>query len=226
VRWAKDDLLKRAAARFDGAHPRFKWYARMKYRMDPCYRAIALHVPRGTFTVDLGTGLGMLPILLGLMGEGRRVLGVEWDAEKARAGARAAEGVDGVEIVEGDAQSFALPECDIVTIVDVLHYYDAEIQRELMARCRSALRPGGRFLIRDGDGERRGGARWTRFVEGVVTRFGWNRGPKVRFRPVRELVADLEQLGFRVRVGPAAGSLYPGNVLLVAELPNDQGYRA
>jgi hypothetical protein len=87
VRWPKDDLLERAAARFDDAHPRFKWYARMKYRMDPCYRAVARHVPPDTFTVDLGTGLGMLPIVLGLMGAGRRVLGVEWDAEKARAGA-------------------------------------------------------------------------------------------------------------------------------------------
>jgi SAM-dependent methyltransferase len=197
----------------------------MKYRMDPCYLAIAPHVPRGTFTVDLGTGLGMLPILLGLMGEGRRVLGVEWDGEKARAGARAAEDVDGVAIVEGDAQSFALPECDIVTIVDVLHYYDAEMQRALMARCRSALRPGGRLLIREGDGERRGGAYWTRFVERIVTRFGWNRGAKVRFRPVRELVADLEQLGFHVRVDRAAGRWHPGNVLLVAERPKDQGDR-
>src|SRR5579862_1534566 len=58
--------------------------------MDPCHRA-------ETFTVDLGTGLGMLPIPLGLMGEGRRV----------------------------EAQSFASPECDVVTIVDVRHYCDA-----------------------------------------------------------------------------------------------------
>ena len=33
--------IERARRRYDGLHPRFKWYARMKYVMDPCYRAIA-----------------------------------------------------------------------------------------------------------------------------------------------------------------------------------------
>ena len=61
-----------ARARYDGLHPRFKWYARMKYLMDPCYRAIAPLVPEGAFAVDLGTGLGMLPVLLGLIGRGAR----------------------------------------------------------------------------------------------------------------------------------------------------------
>ncbi len=36
-----------ARRRYDGLHPRFKWYARMKYVMDPCYRAIAPLVPAG-----------------------------------------------------------------------------------------------------------------------------------------------------------------------------------
>ena len=71
-----------ARRRYDGLHPRFKWYARMKYVMDPCYRAIAPLVPAGAFAVDLGSGLGMLPVLLGVLGDGRRALGVEWDKSK------------------------------------------------------------------------------------------------------------------------------------------------
>jgi hypothetical protein len=69
--------LEAAAARYVGLHPRFLWYARLKYRMDPCYRAIASHIGEGSFTVDLGTGLGMLPVLLGELGERRRALGVD-----------------------------------------------------------------------------------------------------------------------------------------------------
>jgi len=209
--------LKAAAARYVGLHPRFRWYARLKYRMDPCYRAIARHIGRDSFTVDLGTGLGMLPVLLGELGERRRALGIEWDPEKLGCGLHAARGLPGVEMVEGDLHAFPLPACDVITLVDVLHYYEADGQEALLKRCRAALRPGGRLLIRESDGARRGSARWTRIVETWATRMGWNRGPAVRFRPISELRTALVELGFRVDEDEVAGRLNPGNVLLVAE---------
>jgi uncharacterized protein (DUF2062 family) len=207
-----------ARRRYDGLHPRFKWYARMKYVMDPCYRAIAPQVPPGAFTVDLGSGLGMLPVLLGVMGEGRRALGVEWDEAKVACGAHARRGLDGIDVVAGDVRDFALPPCDVITLVDVLHYWDAKTQRAILERCKNALRAGGRLLVREGDPERRGGARWTRAVEKLVTRLGWNLGPAVRFRPIGELRAELESLGFVVRVDEVAAHTHPGNVLLIAEM--------
>jgi len=139
----------------------------MKYVMDPCYRAIAPQVPEGAFAVDLGTGLGMLPVLLGLMG--RRALGIEWDKAKVACGVHAAQGLD-VQIVEGDVRSFAIPACDVITLVDMLHYYDADTQRALLRRCRDALNENGRILVREGDRARRGGARWTRLVENWMVR--------------------------------------------------------
>ena len=212
-------LLRQAGRRYAGLPQRFAMYARLKYRMDPCYRAILPLVPPDSFTVDLGTGLGMLPVALALAAENRRALGVEWDVAKAEAGQTAAEGLDAVEITTGDVREFAIPPCDVITLVDMLHYYDADTQRALLRRCRDALRPHGRMLVREGDGRRRGGARFTRFVESTVTRLGWNRGPAVRFRPIDELSDDLTALGFVVRVDEVAGKLHPGNVLLVAELP-------
>ncbi len=206
-----------ARRRYDGLHPRFKWYARMKYVMDPCYRAIAQLVPPGAYTVDLGSGLGMLPVLLGVLGDGRRALGVEWDRSKVDCGIRAARDLTDVTIVEGDARAAELPSCDVITLVDMLHYWDDEAQRALLARCRAALRPGGRLLVREGDPSRGGGARFTRVIEGVVTKLGWNRGPHVRFRDVAALRADLEALGFVVRIDEVAARTHPGNVLLVCD---------
>jgi len=206
-----------ARRRYDGLHPRFKWYARMKYVMDPCYRAIAPLVPAGAFAVDLGSGLGMLPVLLGVLGDGRRALGIEWDRKKVDCGVHAARGLPDIRVVEGDARSAELPPCDVITLVDMLHYWDAEAQRAILSRCRAALRPGGRLLVREGDPSRRGGARFTRAVEAIVTKLGWNRGPAVRFRPVAELRADLEALGFRVRIDEVAARTHPGNVLLVCD---------
>jgi SAM-dependent methyltransferase len=209
-------MILTARTRYNGLHPRFKWYARMKYVMDPCYRAIAPLVPEGAFAVDLGSGLGMLPVLLGLMG--RKALGVEWDKEKVACGLHAARDLNGVQIVEGDVRTYQLPACDVITLVDMLHYYDGDTQRALLQRCKSALRPGGRLLVREGDRERRGGARWTRAVENLMVKLGWNRGPGVKFRPISELRGDLESLGFRVHIDEVAGKLHPGNVLLVADL--------
>ena len=214
---AIDAAIETARRRYDGLHPRFKWYARMKYVMDPCYRAIAPLVPAGAFAVDLGSGLGMLPVLLGVLGDGRRALGIEWDRAKVECGVHAARELADIAVVEGDARSVELPPCDVITLVDMLHYWDADAQRALLARCRAALRPGGRLLVREGDPSRRGGARFTRAVEWLVTKLGWNRGPQVRFRPVDELRADLEALGFRVRIDDVAARTHPGNVLLVCD---------
>ncbi|MEZ4266523.1 MAG: DUF2062 domain-containing protein [Myxococcota bacterium] len=207
-----------ASARYRPLPRNLRVYAHMKYRMDPSYRAIAGLVPPGAFTVDLGTGLGMLPTLLGVLGEGRKSLGVDWDSAKVRGGVQASAGLAGVDLVEGDVQRFEPPACDVITLVDVLHYYEPADQRALLARCAAALRPGGRLIIREGDRAREGGARWTRLVERVVTKLGWNRGPAVHFRPAADLQADLEALGFTVAITPLAGSLHPGNVLLVGEI--------
>jgi len=218
-----DRALAAAAARYAGLHPRFRWYARVKYRMDPCYRAIARHIGGNSFTVDLGTGLGMLPVLLGELGGGRRALGVDWDREKLRCGIHASRGLAGVELVEGDLRAFALPVCDVITLVDVLHYYEASGQVEILQRCRAALRPGGRLVIREGYAARPGGARLTRMIEWWATRMGWNRGPGVRFRPIVELRAALVGLGFRVDEDEVSGRFHPGNVLLVAGLKSVSG---
>ncbi|MCI0568993.1 MAG: class I SAM-dependent methyltransferase [Acidobacteria bacterium] len=210
--------LKAAAARYVGARKHFRWYAFLKYRMDPCYRAIGQRVGSDSFTVDLGTGLGMLPVLLGELGERRRVLGIEWDPERMRCGLHATRGLPGVEMVKGDLHTSPIPACDFITLIDVLHYYEADKQEALLKRCRAALRPGGRLLLREGDGNRIGGARWTRIVEKWATRLGWNRGPVVRFRPISELRGTLVGLGFHVTEGELASWFLPGNVLLVAEV--------
>lgn len=210
--------LKAAAARYVGAHPTFRWYALLKYRTDPCYREVVRHIGSDSFTVDLGTGLGMLPVLLGTLGEKRRVLGIEWDPERMRCGLHAARGLPGVEMVKGDLHTSPIPACDVIALIDVLHYYEADQQEALLKRCRAALRPGGRLLLREGDGARRAGARWTRTVEMLATRLGWNRGPVVRFRPISELRSTLINLGFQVEEGELASRFFPGNVLLVAKV--------
>ncbi len=206
-----------ASRRYREAPRPMRFYAFFKYRLDPCYRAIAPLVPAGAFAVDLGTGLGMLPLVISMLPGERRVLGIDWDAAKLAAGRAAARGLDGVELREGDLRSVELPPCDVITLVDVLHYYAPEVQREILARCAAALREGGRLLVRDADGARRGGARFTRSVEDTAVKVGWNRGDgRPRYRGADELQREIEALGFTVECAPVAGKFHPGNVLLSA----------
>lgn len=211
--------LARAARRYERCPPRYRHYARYKYRLDPVYAALCAEIPAGAEVLDLGCGLGMLPVALAELGRASRVVGLDWDAGKIAAGQQAAAGLSSVELSRGDLRAAPLPACDALTLVDVLHYYDAATQREVLGRAAAALRPGGRLLLRETDPALRGGARLTRFIERAAVRLGWNRGPRVTYRPIAELCAELAALGLEVTHRPLAATTHPGNVLLTATRP-------
>jgi uncharacterized protein (DUF2062 family)/SAM-dependent methyltransferase len=213
---AIDAALRRAALRYKQTPARFRYYAAAKYRMDPCYRALCARTPEGTSVLDLGCGLGMLGVALAEFGGDRRSFGLDWDADKIAAGQKAAAGLPEVTLCHGDLRTAALPPCDVVTLVDVLHYYDAATQSAVLKRAVAALREGGWLFIRETDPERTGGARLTRLFERAMVRLGWNRGPKVHYRPLGELHQELAALGLYTEQLEVAGTTHPGNFLLTA----------
>lgn len=211
-----DAAITRATERYRGLHPRLFWYARMKYRMDPVYRAVASRVPPGTLTIDLGAGLGMLATLLSELGEDRTAISVEWDETKAGAAEHAAGAVNGVrrgDITRLDVASF--PRADVLTIIDVLHYFDDAGVARVLDDAVALLSPNGIMLIREGDGGRSGGSSWTRFVESLAVRAGWNRAHRVEFREAAALGKTLQARGLHVEVQETSGRLHPGNVLFI-----------
>ena len=168
---------------------------------------------------SMKTDVLALPVALAEHGRIRRALGLDWDAGKIAAGQQAAADLGRVTLQAGDLRQAALEPCDVVTLVDVLHYYDAATQREVLARAAAVLRPGGLLLIRETDPAHRGGARLTRLIERAAVRLGWNRGPRVTYRPLDELAQDLRSLGLRVTQRELAATTHPGNVLVLARKP-------
>lgn len=189
----------------------------VKIRKDPCYRAAARLVPPGTLTVDLGSGIGILASVLAELGEGRRVHGIEFDPRKHSAGLKATAGQAAVHLVEADLESAPIPSCQVVTLIDVLHYFEPARQARILRRAADSLGSGGLLLIRENDGGRNGAIRFTRAFDRLSTIIGWNRGAKTHFRPRAEWIEELTAAGFRVSVSDVSGSLNPGNLLLVAE---------
>jgi SAM-dependent methyltransferase len=219
-----DEAMLEVARRYVTAGvPRgHRHYVSFKLRLDPVYRqvcALLARAPRGVDTaLDLGTGLGHLPILLVSRGLARQAIGVDWDAAKIASGQRASAGLEGVTLVEGDVRSYSLPPADLVLLIDVLHYYPLEEQRATLARAASALRPGGQLLIRETDRDAR--SHLTRALEHIAVRCGWNRGPGLSYRTAAELRAELEAAGLEVaEAADASSSVHRGNVLICGRRP-------
>ncbi len=210
-----DLAITRATERYKGLHPRLYWYARMKYRMDPVYRAVTSRIAPHTLTIDLGSGMSMLSVLLAELGEGRSAIGIEWDEVKVQAGIHAGATAKQGDITRLDASK--LPKAHTVTIIDVLHYFDDATIARVLDAAASLLVPGGQLLIREGDNAKQGGSAWTRFVEWSAVKLGWNRAHKVQFRDARWLTAELQIRGLSVEAQDTAGTLHPGNVLFVAQ---------
>ncbi len=183
--------------------------------MDPCYRAVAPYIPEGSLTVDLGSGMGLLVTALAELGGGRRVHGIEHDARKHRTALRSTRGLQGVKLELGDLRALAIPPCERVTCLDVLHYFEVDEHREILRRIADALPTGGLLLMRETDGGQQGGTRLTRPYERLAMTLGWNRGASAHFRSREAWVEEMEAAGFDVVVEEASNRMNPGNLLLI-----------
>jgi len=212
---ALESAIQRTRPRYRGWNLNTWCYGSWKVVLDPCYRAVAPAIAPDTLTVDLGSGFGLLACVLAQLGEGRRVIGVEYDRTKHRAALRATRDLPQVRLELGDIRTFAIPPCDTVTCLDVLHYLDVPTQRDLLRRAAAALPPGGRILIRETDAGLQGGTRLTRGFERFALAFGFNRGSRPCFRTREEWAQELREAGFEVDVSEVSNRMNPGNLLLV-----------
>jgi uncharacterized protein (DUF2062 family)/2-polyprenyl-3-methyl-5-hydroxy-6-metoxy-1,4-benzoquinol methylase len=200
-------------------------YVRTKLLGDPVARLIADvggEAPGALGEVcDLGTGRGQLPILLLELGRATSARGVDWDAKKVADAARAAspsgEAMEplAATFTSGDVRAADPGSADTVLLIDVLHYLSVAEQDEVLRRAASAVRPGGRLLVREADTERGWRSRLTLLEERLFTALRFNRGERVRFRSAKSLEAVMEAEGLSCEVRPAWGKTPFANVLLI-----------
>jgi SAM-dependent methyltransferase len=227
---------------------RFAWhFARGKLGRDPVFRGLLERgdLPPQARIVDIGCGQGLLASLLQSCAE-LQARG-QWPAAwPVSASASAYTGVElmprdvaraqaaigtlplAPQLVCGDMCSAALPPCDVVVILDVLHYVDHAAQARLLAGVRDALRGGAatrhpatgaaRLLLRVGDAASTRGFAVSQWVDRAVTRIRGHRVAPTWGRPLADWVLLLQGLGFAVRSVPMSQGTPFANVLLVADL--------
>ena len=191
-------------------------FVHWKMKKDPLFLALDRVVPRAGHILDLGCGYGIATHWLACFTDTRTFFGVDFDEDKIRTARQTAQQHPRIKFELGDVLTCEYPACDVVLLLDALHYWLPEKQQLILEKARRALRPGGVLILRDGARAETEAHhrihRWEKFA----TWFGMNRTEEgLHFLTLAELEASLKCAGFASwEIKREAGR--DSNVMLVA----------
>lgn len=113
------------------------------------YRRLEQLIGREGMIIDLGCGYGVFSNLLGMRSADRKVVGMDFDADKMKYADR---GIRNVSFITGDITKVSLRDADYILLIHVLHHLDSyEAQEKLIAACVAKLKQGGKLIIAEID---------------------------------------------------------------------------
>ena len=194
------------------------WYARSKLAMDPLYAAaLPIFSQYQAPLLDVGCGIGLLPLCLGSQAKSSSYLGVDIDAEKigiARSAATRA-GLRGVRFEVADLVAGFPQHSGSVAILDVVQYLMPAARDELLAAAADCVAPEGVLVMRVGLDDQSWRAAITRMADRVGHASRW-MSTAPRGQPTRAGVAEiLARHGMRCDFTSLSGRTPFNNWLMV-----------
>ena len=199
-----------------------RFYIWLRWRMTP-YARIASALPSQGLIVDLGSGHGLLALMLSVSSDEREIIGIDHDPRRVclagKAMARNANGPRSrfeVGDIETALSTFADRSLAGIAMIDVLHYFDSEAQNALLEQAARVLDAGGVLAVREIDSEGGVAAIWSRLYENAAIRVGFTRSARrqLQFRSADAWTKMLEGAGFTVSA-EACGSPIFSDVLFI-----------
>lgn len=185
--------------------------------------AVASRTPGGT-VADIGCGHGLMTALLALADPRRTVRGVDPDPRKVAWARKALAGLSNVRLAEGTVEETLAKEApgafDAAVVCDVLYLLPEAKWPGFLRTVHGLLKPGGRFLLKEVEGDGSWKHRKALAQEWVmVSLLGRTKASGgMALKPRSEMIRLLEDAGFGVREVVDLGRGYTTpHVLYVAE---------
>ncbi|MBZ4394961.1 class I SAM-dependent methyltransferase [Myxococcus sp. MISCRS1] len=186
--------------------------------------AVVERMPAGGTVADIGCGHGLLSALLALSDPKREVHAVDPDPRKVGWAREALAGLPRVKLAEGTLEEVLAPAlpgtCEAAVVCDVLYLLPEEKWPGFLRTARGLLRPGGRLLLKEVEGDGSWKHRKALAQEWVmVSLLGRTKASGgMVLKPRSAMRALLEDAGFTVREVVDLGRGYTTpHVLYVAE---------
>ncbi|GAA2726702.1 hypothetical protein CAE01nite_22960 [Cellulomonas aerilata] len=192
------------------AHVHVRWWSAP-------FEPVAAALPATGRVLEIGCGHGLFAAYAALGAPGRRVVGVDIDADKIAHAHVAARGA-GSRLSFAVAGSGAVPPgpWDAVVVVDMLYLLPAGEQRRLLTEAAAVLAPGGTIVVKEMGTEPGWKVRWNTLQETLSVKvLGITQGSSFDFVAPREMAGWLEDLGMTTTLQRLdRGRLHPHHLLV------------
>ncbi|MDY7230409.1 class I SAM-dependent methyltransferase [Hyalangium rubrum] len=148
-------LLDQSLALFSSLPRAERFHVRARAFSAPL-EAMAHRLPAGGTVADVGCGHGLLSALMALSDPSRTVYGVDPDPRKVMWASQGPGRLPNVHAEVGTVESLAAlrpGQFDAAVVCDVLYLLPEERWPAFLRTVRSLLRPGGRFLLKEAEGD-------------------------------------------------------------------------
>ncbi|MBO0898983.1 methyltransferase domain-containing protein [Cellulomonas sp. zg-ZUI22] len=166
---APDALGRRALALYRDAPWQERAHVHVRWWSAP-FRRLATLLPDDGPVLEIGCGHGLFSAYAALAGPGRRVVGVDIDADKVAVGAGAAARVPNLELTVAPDGAVPAGPWAAVVVVDVLYLLPADAQRRLLLAAAEQVAPGGRLVVKEMGTSPRWKVAWNRWQETLSVR--------------------------------------------------------
>jgi uncharacterized protein len=147
------------------------WYVFIKTALENNYSYFNQIIPKEASIVDIGCGMGYFSYMMFFTSSKRTILGIDYDESKIAIANNCPSKRPQVNFLAGNALEMNLPNADVFTLLDILHYLPKEQQISLLIKAIKSLNPNGVIIVRDADASMKNKTFGTKMTEWFSTKF-------------------------------------------------------